>query len=418
MRIASITAGAAGMFCGSCLRDNTLAAALIRNGHDCLLVPTFTPLTLDEPDQSRGPVFLGGVNVYLDEYRATRWIPRRLRGWLDRPAVLNFATRFRGLDDYEQLGELTLSMLRGTHGRQKAEFDLLIRHLATEVKPDAVLLTNLLLSGLVPLISERLGIPVVVSLQGDDIFLDALRPAHRDAALELIRANGAAAAGFLATSRYYATHMAGYIGLAPDRIKVVYPGINLRHHPEPGATRAGPPAIGYFARIDPAKGLHQLVDAVLRVPDARLRISGWLGPAHRRYLDEQLRRLAGRDVEYVPCPTVADKARFLDSVDVFCVPSVYREPKALFVLEALAHGRPVVLPDHGAFPELVKQTAGGVVVPPGDSDALAAALTRLLNDPQERARLGQAGRAAVRDRFSDDAMARSTIAALHDWGIT
>ena len=67
MRIVSITAGAAGMFCGSCLHDNTLAAALIRLGHDCLLLSTFTPLTLDEPDQSSDRVFLGGVNVFLDE---------------------------------------------------------------------------------------------------------------------------------------------------------------------------------------------------------------------------------------------------------------------------------------------------------------------------------------------------------------
>src|ERR1051325_6357036 len=99
MRIASITAGAAGMFCGSCLRDNTLAAALTRLGHDCQLLPTFTPLTLDEPDQSTGRVFLGGVNVYLDEFRMLRWVPYALRRWLDRPGVLRFASRFSGVED-------------------------------------------------------------------------------------------------------------------------------------------------------------------------------------------------------------------------------------------------------------------------------------------------------------------------------
>ena len=143
MRIASITAGAAGMFCGSCLRDNTLAAALIRLGHDCLLLPTFTPLTLDEPDQSTSRVFLGGVNVYLDEYRLARWLPRFARHWLDRPGLLRFASRFSGIENYEKLGDMTLSMLRGDHGRQRREFDDLLRYLADDVKPEVVLVTNL-----------------------------------------------------------------------------------------------------------------------------------------------------------------------------------------------------------------------------------------------------------------------------------
>src|SRR5205823_11236382 len=67
MKIAYVTAGAGGMFCGSCMRDNTLAAALARLGHDALLVPTYTPLTTDEPDVSQRRVFLGGINVYLQE---------------------------------------------------------------------------------------------------------------------------------------------------------------------------------------------------------------------------------------------------------------------------------------------------------------------------------------------------------------
>ena len=67
MRIAYITAGAAGMYCGSCLHDNTLAAALLELGEDVVLVPTYTPLRTDEPDVSIDRVFFGGINVYLQE---------------------------------------------------------------------------------------------------------------------------------------------------------------------------------------------------------------------------------------------------------------------------------------------------------------------------------------------------------------
>ncbi|MBX7105164.1 MAG: glycosyltransferase family 4 protein, partial [Gemmataceae bacterium] len=324
--------------------------------------------------------------------------------------------RFSGIDDYARLGELTLSMLRGAHGRQRAEFDSLLDYLAREGRPQAVLLTNLLLSAIVPLVRDRLGVPIVVSLQGDDIFLDALRSEARGEALRLIRENCAAASGFIATSRYYADFMADYAGLPRDKVRVIYPGLNLQNHPPAPRGPDRPPTVGYFSRIDPHKGLHHLVEAVRRLPHARLRISGWLGPQHRKYLDEQLARLGGRDVEYVACPTLAAKLEFLRSVDVLSVPTVYREPKGLYVLEAWAQGVPVVLPAHGSFPELVEESQGGVLIPPGDVTALADALGGLLDDRDRRAELGLAGERAVRTKFTDDRMAEDTVAMLRDWG--
>ena len=67
MRIAFITAGAAGMYCGSCMRDNTLVTALRALGHDALLLPAYMPITVDEPDASGGRVFFGGINIYLEQ---------------------------------------------------------------------------------------------------------------------------------------------------------------------------------------------------------------------------------------------------------------------------------------------------------------------------------------------------------------
>lgn len=415
MRIASITAGAAGMFCGSCLRDNTLAAALIRLGHDCVLLPTFTPLTLDEPDQSTGRVFLGGVNVFLDEYRITNWIPGFFRRWLDRPGLLRYVSRFSGIENYEKLGDMTVSMLRGQHGRQRREFDDLVSYLADDLKPEVVLVTNLLLSALAPLIQDRLKVPVVISLQGDDIFLDALRPDHRKEALSQIRQNCNSVAAFIATSRFYADHMSEYAGLPRESIHVIYPGLDLSQHGGQRPPRTGPPTIGYFARIDPQKGLHNLADAFLQlrksVPEVRLRISGWMGPQNKKYLGDILAKL-GSATEYVSSPTLKDKVAFLRSIDVFSVPTIYREPKGLYVLESLANGTPVVLPAHGAFPELIEQTGGGVLVPPGDTTALANGIGDLLSDPKRLNDLGTKGQAAVGERFTAMRMAEETVTAI------
>ena len=79
LRIAFITAGAAGMYCGSCLRDNTLVGALGRAGHDALLIPTYTPIRTDDEDLSQHRVFFGGINVYLQQkFWLFRWTPRWL----------------------------------------------------------------------------------------------------------------------------------------------------------------------------------------------------------------------------------------------------------------------------------------------------------------------------------------------------
>src|SRR3954447_24308627 len=112
MRIAFVTAGAAGMFCGSCMRDNTLAAALVEQGHDALLIPTFTPIRTDDEDVSGDRVFFGGINVYLrQKFRFFRHTPRLLDRVLNAPWLLRFASRFAGVSDYEQFADITVSML-------------------------------------------------------------------------------------------------------------------------------------------------------------------------------------------------------------------------------------------------------------------------------------------------------------------
>jgi glycosyltransferase involved in cell wall biosynthesis len=424
MRIAFITAGAAGMYCGSCMRDNTLVAALRRLGHDALLIPTYTPIRTDETDVSERTVFFGGINVYLQQkswlFRHTPWLFDRL---LNSRRLLRWVSRFAVRTEYRELGAMTRSMLRGTDGKQRKEVAKLTAWLAAEVRPDAVVFSNALLSGIIPAVKRTLGVPVLVTLQGDDIFLDALPEADRRACIELIRRNGAAVDGYLCTSRYYADYMAGYLGVPREKMHVVYPGLNLAGHGGPRAPRREPPfVIGFFARICPEKGFHNVVDGFIElrktpgVPACKLRASGWLGENNRAYFEQQVAKLkvAGLadDFEYVESPGHADKVAFLQAVDVLSVPTTYREPKGLYVLEAWANGVPVVKPRHGTFPELIEATGGGLLVPPEDPVALAAGLRQLLEDHEFRERAARAGEAAVRERFTADVMAKETVAVL------
>ena len=68
MRVLSVTAGAAGMYCGTCSRDNALAVELIARGHDVTLLPLYTPTNPDEPNVSRDRVLFGGISIYLQQY--------------------------------------------------------------------------------------------------------------------------------------------------------------------------------------------------------------------------------------------------------------------------------------------------------------------------------------------------------------
>ena len=420
MRIAYITAGAAGMYCGSCMHDNTLVTALRALGHDALLVPTYTPIRTDEPDVSQKRVFFGGINVYLQQkFRLFRQTPWRLDRLLDARPLLRWVSRFAASTRAEDLGELTISMLKGEHGYQRKEVEKLAEWLASEIRPEIVNLTNVILSGMVHEIRRQVRVPILGTLQGDDIFLEALPEPFRSEALDLIRAHCREIDGFVATSAYYANFMSGYLDIPRERIDVIHPGLNLSGHGAPRPERSDEPyTIGYFARICPEKGLHVLADAfrlLRQMPDAppcRLHVSGWLGENQRPYLEKirgQMRDAGLADhFEHSDSPDHASKVKFLHGIDVLSVPTTYREPKGLYVLEALANGVPVVQPRHGSFPELIEATGGGILVNPDDPADLARGLRQVLENVAHRQEMGRKGKEAVHRHFHAENMACKT----------
>src|SRR6185503_19458474 len=114
VRLLVVTAGAGGMYCGSCLRDNTLATELLARGHDVILLPVYTPTRTDEPNVSNNKVFFGGISVYLEQYVPMfRHTPRWLDGLWDSKAMLKLASKRSLSVRPKMLGKLTVSMLKG-----------------------------------------------------------------------------------------------------------------------------------------------------------------------------------------------------------------------------------------------------------------------------------------------------------------
>ncbi|MBW3539224.1 MAG: glycosyltransferase family 4 protein [Planctomycetes bacterium] len=419
MHIAIITAGGAGMFCGSCMHDNTWARALRAAGCEVTLIPTYTPIRVDEQDQSEHEVYLGGINLYL-EFQLPLWrrLPRMLTRWLDAPRVLNL-TRFAS-NDARKLGPLTVAMLDGDDGPQRRATAELVAFLADELRPDAIVFSNALLAGTLRPLREKFTGRIFCTLQGDDVFLEDLPTPYRAQAIERITARAADFDGFLVHSRYYRDFMADYLRLPVERFHRIPLGIDLSGHDGIAAVRdRGSFTVGYFARICPEKGLHRLLEAFrllhARRPHTRLVAGGYLGRRDARYFRRLVReaRPLGDAFVYAGSPMTHEaKVELLKSFDVLSVPTEYHEPKGLYVLEALANGVPVVQPRHGAFPELIEATGGGLLVEPNDPEALAAALERLLDHPHERYALAAAGQRSVREQFNDRLMAEETLAVL------
>ncbi len=431
------------MYCGNCFRDNALVAALRRQGHEVLMVPLYLPMTLDEENQSAGtPTFFGGINVYLQQQSAFfRRAPKWLHSLLDSPFLLKLAAGRAAKTRAADVGELSLSMLRGEEGNQVRELDELVAWLKTQPRPDVVLLSNALLVGFTRRLKSELGCKVVCNLQGEDAFLDSMPSPMREQVWSLLAERCRDCDLFLAPTRYFGDTMAKRLGLPADKVKVVFNGISLEGYgsnqysvisdQSKGAASAPAlnteycslntsPTLGYFARMCREKGLDLLVETFIElkrrgtVPGLKLKVGGGCGPSDEAFvaqLKAHLRR-AGclEDVTFHPNLTREEKVSFLQSLTVFSVPALYGEGFGLYLIEVLAAGVPVVQPRHAAFPELVEATGGGVIAE-ANAAALATGIEGLLLDPARLRSLGDAGRKAVGERFTMEQMARGVVAA-------
>jgi len=419
-RVVFLTAGAAGMYCGSCMHDNALAKELRNQGVDCLLQPVYTPIRTDALSVAGPQIFFGGIHIYLlQRFPWMRYVPASIRRTLDWAPLIRMATRRTHATDASQLGQLAVSMLQGAEGSQAQEVARLTDWLADQIRPQALVLSNLLIGGALPDIRKRLPqTRVVVVLQGDDIFLDYLPEQCRAEAISLCQALVPSVDRFIVNSQFYADKMGAILKIPADRIEIAPLTIDTTpfatespsqesvaqvdlHRPEQDSVFR----LGYMARIAPEKGFHHLVDSFVHLAsqpqhaDLTLHAAGWLGESSRDYFQTQQQKIKSAGLidrfTYHGSPDLDQKVRFLRSLDLLSVPTEYHEPKGLFVLESLAAAVPVIQPDHGAFGELLEATGGGLLVKPGCLNGLCKAIEQLKLDEPRRLALGQAGQQRV-----------------------
>jgi glycosyltransferase involved in cell wall biosynthesis len=217
--------------------------------------------------------------------------------------------------------------------------------------------------------------------------------------------------------------MSKILRVAPERIVVCPLSIDAKDLlAEKRAVNLNKQTVGYLARIAPEKGLHLLVDAFIQLkrngqfPDAKLEIAGWMGKQNESYWDKIASQLTRANLQndYRFWGTIdrTQKLKFLSSIDLLSVPTIYQEPKGLFALEAMAAGVPYLLPAHGAFPELHARAQIGRLHKPDNVDDLAASLREMLSDIEGTRQLSDSCRDYVKKYASPEAEAAALLKAI------
>lgn len=421
MNIMHIIPGSGGSFyCGNCLRDSKYVEAMRKSDHQVRKLPMYLPLFADEHDLSREiPVFYGAISIYLKQQFP---IFRKAPGWVDRALnskpMLKLASRFAGSTNAKGLEEMTVSMLLGEEGQQKEELQKMIDWIVENCDPDVIHLSNALLLGLAHQLGERLKVPVICSLQDEDVWVDVMKPSAAETVWKLMSDKAEGVAKFISVSDYYAEVMKQKMTLPEDKLASVHIGVDPADYTfKPVSEKKR--NIGYVSRMCHSNGLDILVDAFILLKkkegfeDVNLVLTGGSTGDDKKFLADIRSRIREHglhdQVEFHEDFEEEGLREYLEKVSVVSVPVRNGEAFGIYLLECMASGIPVVQPALGAFPEIVELTDGGLIYKENTPESLAQALEKLLSDPKEMDRLSRSGKEGVDKHFHIDVQAERMV---------
>ena len=420
MNIVSIVPGVGDTFyCQNCERHRNLVREFKRQGHTPLIVPMYLPLSFEVSDTLKSPIFFGAINVYLEEkYSFYNKIPNWIKHCLESRALLRWISKKTGSTDPDGLEEMTLSIMRSDGGKHEHELNRMLSWLQTDVKPNVVHLSNGLLIGIGVKIKQALSIPVFVTLQDEDQWIDKMKQPYAQQAWQLIKEGAEAIDLFTPVSQSYADFVCGRTGISKDKMAVVPIGLNL-HEYRRRVPAKNPMSIGYLSRMTESLGLDILVDAFLilkkdnRLKNLKLKIHGGITPADKKFVQKIKEKIHQKGYSSdVDINTEFDHqhvSTFFDSLTVVSVPALKGEAFGLFIIESLASGIPVVQPNLGGYTEIIKKTGGGVLYDQNTAQGLAHALKGVLTALPLLDEISQRGREQVEKYYTIEHMANKLL---------
>jgi len=420
LKIAHIIPGSGGSFyCGNCLRDSKYFDALRKMGHDVVKIPMYLPIFSDEHDLNEVPVFYGAVSIYLKQLMPLfRKAPAWVDNLLNSKPMLKYAASKAGSTRAKGLEEMTISMLQGERGRQHEELERMTDWMKDHFKPDVVHLSNALLLGLTRKLKEKLNVPVVCSLQDEDVWVDIMSAQNRKRVWDLMAENAEYVDRFISVSRYYAAFSAEKMKISPDKISSIHIGVDPSGYEYRNSREKGR-AIGYISRMCPENGLDILADAFILLKkqkgydDLKLIITGGQTGDDKPYLKHIRKRLNKSGllsaVDFHKDFEGLGRKAFFAKASVISVPVRNGEAFGIYIAESLASGIPVVQPALGAFPEVLATTGGGVIYGENSPEVLSDALKQLLDDPVRLMRLSEVARKGAEKYLSINELAKELV---------
>ena len=405
MKVLFVTPGSGdGYFCGNCYRDNLMARALHRAGHEVTVMPLYLPLTHIGELQGAAPLFFPATTFYVEQ-KTHRRSPRWMRKLFDSKTALSVAASFAGTTTAEGMEEMTFSMIEGTDPIFLRHVNELIEWLRQEGRPDIIHLSSSLLIGIARYVKEQLHVPIVCSLQDEEVWIDTLAPEHAQRAWQGISNGTKWIDRFVTTSHYYEKEVHRRLPLFPA-VEVIYPGVEIARY----QTDTWPenPTIGFFYRMNDLDGLDILADAFAllkernSIANLKLRIGGGYMSSDKGFLSKVRKTLQpyAKDVTIEEEYAWKRHATFYRDITVLSVPLRFEEGIGLYLCEAFAAGRPAVEPQTGSFAEIIGEA--GITYNPNTAMALADALERLLTNAKLMASCSSSALHLSKTRYNDE----------------
>jgi glycosyltransferase involved in cell wall biosynthesis len=313
------------------------------------------------------------------------------------------STRAKGLED------MTISMLLGEQGEQKEELENMVNWIAEHCKPDVIHLSNALLLGLAKRLKEKIGVPVLCSLQDEDVWVDVMEPSIQDKIWKLMHTRADDVDAFVAVSNFFADVMKEKMDLPDKKVQTFYLGVDYEDY-QFVSTKEKPRNVGYISRMCHENGFDIVVDAFIDLKkkagfeDVKLIVTGGSTGDDSKYIKEQKHKLKENGIlnDFEILPDFSDKGihDFFKQVSMVSVPVRMGEAFGMYLLESMASGVPVVQPALGAFPEIVKISGGGITYSPNTPEKLSEAWAGLLSDPDKLEQLSISGYNGTKEKFN------------------
>ncbi|MDR1951595.1 MAG: glycosyltransferase family 4 protein [Bacteroidales bacterium] len=386
MKVLLIVPGSGDTFyCGNCFRDNLYAQALRNAGHDVSIMPLYLPL-IDESWHSNTPLFFPATSYYVaQKFFKNGTMPKFFEQILNSKSALRFASSFSGTTSAKGMEQMTLSMINGDDKNFAKQVEKIVFWIEHHEKPDIIHISTSMLIGIAKAIKNRIKkIPIVCSLQDEEIWLDSLEKNDADKAWKSIGENVNYVDKFIASSEFYKAVSFEKVPKIKN-IDIVQPGVDIEKYASPDYPKN--PTIGFYYRMNYENGLDILANAFVNlknensIPNLKLKIGGGYTRENKKFVNH-IRKILHpykNDVVWSERYSLNEHTTFYNGISVICAPLRFSEAFGLYLTEAFAAGRPAVVPNTGSFSEIIENA--GVLYSPNDSENLANALKKILTNP-------------------------------------